>query len=83
MQLIDYEMAPGEGFIVLVKSPHQTEKVITKRKKLKKMSREEHNKMAIIDNLVWEIAKILIPNSFIEPKKVAEAKSNLIKSLTE
>jgi len=47
------------------------------------MSREEHNSMAMIDNLVWEIAKILIPNSFIDPKKVAEAKSNLIKSLTE
>ncbi len=76
-------MAPGEGFIVLVKSPHQTDKVITKEKKLKKMSREEHNKMAMIDNLVWEIAKILIPNSFIDPKKVAEAKSNLIKCLTE
>jgi len=47
------------------------------------MSREEHNKMAMIDNLVWEIAKILTPNSFIDPKRVAEAKSNLIKSLTE
>jgi len=41
------------------------------------MSREEHNKMAMIDNLVWEIAKILIPNSFIDPKRVADAKSNL------
>ncbi len=47
------------------------------------MSREDHNKMAMIDNLVWEIAKILIPNSFIDPKIVAKAKSNLIKSLTE
>ena len=47
------------------------------------MSIEEHNKMAMIDNLVWEIAKILIPNSLIDPKKIAEAKSNLIKSLTE
>jgi len=47
------------------------------------MSREEHNKMAMIDNLVWEIAKILIPNSYIDPTRVAEAKSNLIKSLTE
>ena len=47
------------------------------------MSKEEHNKMAMIDNLVWEIAKILIPNSFIDPKRVAKAKSNLIKSLTE
>jgi len=51
--------------------------------KLRKMSREEHNKMAMIDNLVWEIAKILIPNSLIDPKIVAKAKSNLIKSLTE
>jgi len=67
----------------LVKSPSSTDKVITKGKNLKKMSREEHNKMAMIDNLVWEIAKILIPNSFIDPKKVAEAKSYLIKSLTE
>jgi len=61
----------------------KSEKIISIEKKLKKMSREEHNKMAMIDNLVWEVAKILIPSSFIEPKKVAEAKSNLIKSLTE
>jgi len=47
------------------------------------MSREEHNKMAMIDNLVWDVAKILIPNSFIDPKKVEKAKFNLIKSLTE
>ncbi len=47
------------------------------------MSREEHNKMAMIDNLVWEVAKILIPNSFIDPERVAKAKHNLIKSLTE
>jgi len=61
----------------------KSDKVITRGKKLKKMSREDHNKMAMIDNLVWEIAKILIPNSFIDPKRVADAKSNLIKSLTE
>lgn len=47
------------------------------------MSREEHNKMAMIDNLVWDVAKILNPDSFIDPKKVAKAKSDLIKSLTE
>ena len=47
------------------------------------MSREEHNKMAMIDNLVWEAAKILIPNSYIDPKKIAKAKTDLIKSLTE
>jgi len=47
------------------------------------MSREEHNKMAMVENLVWEIAKILSPNSYIEPKKVSKAKETLLAILTE
>lgn len=45
------------------------------------MSKEEHNKMANIENLVWEAAKILFPNSYIDPKKIAKAKENLLDSL--
>ena len=45
-------------------------------------SKEEHNKMAMIENLVWEVAKILLPNTYIDPKKVNTAKINLINDLT-
>lgn len=44
------------------------------------MSREEHNKMAKIENLVWEIAKILHEGSYIEPEKVAKAKKALLEA---
>ena len=47
------------------------------------MSKEEHNKMAMIENLVWEAAKILLPNSYIDPKKVTKAKENLLAALNE
>ena len=47
------------------------------------ISREEHNKTMMIENLVWEVAKILEPNSYIEPSKVIKAKDNLIKNLAE
>ena len=45
------------------------------------MSKEEHNKMAMIENLVWEAAKIILPNSYIDPKKITKAKENLLDSL--
>ena len=47
------------------------------------MSKEEHNKMAMIENLIWEAAKILLPNSYIDPKKIIKAKENLLDSLNE
>jgi len=47
------------------------------------VSREEHNKMEKIENLVWEVAKILSPNAYLEPKIIKKAKQNLIKNLTE
>ena len=47
------------------------------------MSREQHNKMAMIENLVWEVAKILSPNSYIDPKKVANAQKTLVEILTK
>ena len=47
------------------------------------MSKEEHNKMAMIENLVWETAKILLPNSYIDPKKITKAKENLLAALNE
>ena len=42
------------------------------------MSKEEHNKIAKIENLIWEIAKTLQPNSLIENKKIEEAKQTLL-----
>ncbi len=47
------------------------------------MSKEEHNKMAEIENLVWDVAKIIYPDSYIDPKKVTKAKENLLSNLTE
>lgn len=47
------------------------------------MSKEEHNKMAMIENLVWDAAKIILPNSYIDPKKVTKAKENLLAALNE
>ena len=41
------------------------------------MSREEHNKIAKVENLIWEIAEILQPNIIIENKKIEEAKKTL------
>jgi len=46
------------------------------------MSREEHNKMAMIDNLVWEIAKILTPDSYIDPERVKTAKTKVVEILS-
>ena len=47
------------------------------------MSKEEHNKIAKIENLIWEIAQILHPNSLIEKEKIKEAKKNLLKILKD
>jgi hypothetical protein len=42
------------------------------------MSREEHNKMARVENLIWEIAKILQEKSYIEKDKIEKAKKALL-----
>lgn len=42
------------------------------------MSKEEHNKIAKVENLIWEIAETLQPNSLIDPKKIEEAKQTLL-----
>jgi len=47
------------------------------------MSKEEHNKMAMIENLVWEAAKIISPDSYIDPKKITKAKENLLANLSD
>lgn len=47
------------------------------------MSKEEHNKIAKIENLIWEIAQTLHPNSLIEKEKIEEAKKNLLKILND
>ena len=47
------------------------------------MSKEDHNKIAKIENLIWEIAEILYPNSIIEKEKIEEVKKNLLKILDD
>lgn len=45
--------------------------------------REIHEKMAMIENLIWEIARIMEPNSYINPEKIKKARDNLLKILNE
>ena len=42
------------------------------------MYKEEHNKIAKIENLIWEIAQILQPSSHIENQKINEAKKTML-----
>jgi len=41
------------------------------------MDRIEHEKDAKITNLVWEMAKILNPDSYIEPNLIEKAKKEV------
>jgi len=43
------------------------------------MLKEEHNKIAKIENLIWEIAQIMQPNSHIKTENIEKAKKELIK----
>ena len=43
------------------------------------MSREEHEKKVAIENLVWEAAKKIKPNSYLDPKKIRKAAQDLQK----
>ena len=47
------------------------------------MSRENHNKMAMIENLIWEIANILNKDQYIDPKKITQTKDTIIKLLSK
>lgn len=42
------------------------------------MSKDQHNKIAKVENLIWEIAKTLQPNIIIENSKIEEAKQSLL-----
>ncbi len=42
------------------------------------MSKDEHNKIAKVENLIWEIAEILQPNTIIKNSKIEEAKQTLL-----
>ncbi len=42
------------------------------------MSKEEHNKIAKIENLIWEIAQTIHPHSLIEKEKIEKAKKDLL-----
>ena len=46
------------------------------------MSKEEHNKIAKVENLIWEIAETLQPNSPVDTKKINEAKQTLLQIFT-
>jgi len=47
------------------------------------MLQEEHNKIAKIENLIWEIAQIIQPNSFIEKENIEKAKTHLFNIFNE
>ena len=42
------------------------------------MSKNEHNKIAKVENLIWEISKILQPNSIIDANQIEKAKQSLL-----
>ncbi len=42
------------------------------------MSKLEHNKIAKIENLIWEIAQLIQPNSYIEKDNIEKAKKDLL-----
>jgi hypothetical protein len=42
------------------------------------MDKDEHNKIAKVENLIWEIAQILQPNTIIEKSKIEKAKQSLL-----
>ena len=43
------------------------------------MLKEEHNKIAKIENLIWEIAQTLQSNSTISIEKIQKAKNDMLK----
>jgi hypothetical protein len=45
------------------------------------MNREEHTKNSKIENHIWEIAKILNKNDFVEDKIIQKAKDSVTKIL--
>ena len=45
------------------------------------MNRKEHEADAKIVNLIWEIAKIVNPDTYIEPKTIQKAKMEVINML--
>ncbi len=47
------------------------------------MLQEEHNKIAKIENLIWEIAQIIQPNSFIKKENIEKAKKDLYNIFNE
>jgi len=47
------------------------------------MSREEHNKIAEIENLIWDIAHIMQPNSHVKKENIEKAKKTLLNIFNE
>ena len=47
------------------------------------MDRDEHTRNSKIENHIWEIAKLLNKNKFIESKTIEDAKIAILKILTK
>lgn len=47
-----------------------------------KISRDEHNKISMIENHLWEIVKIMKPNSYIDPQKIQKIKEYILSELS-
>ena len=47
------------------------------------MNRIGHNKIAKIENLIWEIAQIIQPNSLVEKENIEKAKKDLFNIFNE
>ena len=47
------------------------------------MSREEHERNTTIENLVWEAAKKIKPDSYINPNIIKKATADLISTFQE
>jgi len=47
------------------------------------MNRDEHTRNSKIENHIWEIAKLLNKNKFIESKTIEDAKIAILKILTK
>jgi hypothetical protein len=47
------------------------------------MDRDEHARNSKIENHIWEIAKLLNKNKFIESKTIEDAKIAILKILTK
>jgi hypothetical protein len=46
-------------------------------------AKEQLNEINMVENLIWEIVKIMMPNSYIDPQKIQEIKTYITSVLKE